>query len=517
MKMLFWKPKMRSYPPLKLLFLLRRATLELSKPPKNHPNSLQGKKDKYDRHRKRQRSRRSAAKNASGSGGSKSSDSIGKRRKVSLRTQENQLASDEKSQSIKDSVRQLSFDLDNTPRRSVESTGTPSVSNNSDTQWRSMDSNGTPGVLETTQAPETPSTSRQAHASEEQSNAGEILPVKEKAASLNDLRQIIQARVSPNSNGRNARWNQYQPPRMGNNEFGFNNNGRWKMAMGNRGSFQGFRGGQRQGIGGHYRTTVQDRLHNNRAFSTGANFGAQGSRGGRGGGNKGSLSNSVQNQHNLNKNKSNFGSNTTQNQIVKPKKPKQTYSDAVKSDLAIIIRKADGSLLTDQEYETLRRFVIKEQEETADDYPIFDGVHIHDGCAKFNCADEFTSNWIKLLVSKISSTLNIGELISLSAKEHFNLRKAVIILPWDPQEPQEPEKIFLNLKRANRGLDTKLWLIKKQIESEDNQNRRIFSLRIDEASAEFIEKRGNKLHYLLNVVSVKLSKPNSGNGDEVVN
>lgn len=202
-------------------------------------------------------------------------------------------------------------------------------------------------------------------------------------------------------------------------------------------------------------------------------------------------------------------------QGIPSKKQKISYADTLKSDLTIYLKKKNGRSLSETEYEEICRFVKMEQKNVVGDgYPIFNRVLFNGIMATFNCADEFSMNWLLSMIPKIIDGLKIGKLVPISAKDLLRLRKAVFSLPWDPKQPVEPEEVFLGLRRANRGLDTKLWILKKRIDVKDNASLKIYSLRIDEASAKWIESHGCVLYYQLGTVKVKLTKTSYDNINE---
>jgi hypothetical protein len=201
------------------------------------------------------------------------------------------------------------------------------------------------------------------------------------------------------------------------------------------------------------------------------------------------------------------GSNNTTNSARVPGRVGSSYSRVVRADRIIHIAKKHGYPLSMQDYNSLRHMVIREQERATDFYPTFDRVGFANGDVIFNCADEATCIWLGNAINLIGASWGQGDLGFHTEADLSNMRRVSISFPWDNLYPFEATKVLKNLSLANRGLDTSQWLIKRLIDPETAQGRKIVSLMIDAASASFIESHGRRLYYQLGNVRVRFHGP----------
>jgi hypothetical protein len=157
--------------------------------------------------------------------------------------------------------------------------------------------------------------------------------------------------------------------------------------------------------------------------------------------------------------------------------------------------------------------VIQRQEEATDPYPTFERVGFANDDVIFHCADSTTVNWLKEAIGTISNSWGQGDLSSHSEVDLFKMKKITISVPWDNLYHFNPLKVLSCLERANRGLSTSLWLIKRLIDPEAAHGRKIIALLIDVASSDYIESHGRRLYYQLGSVKVRFHYP-GGRGDD---
>jgi hypothetical protein len=191
-----------------------------------------------------------------------------------------------------------------------------------------------------------------------------------------------------------------------------------------------------------------------------------------------------------------------------------SHSRALRSVDCLVIRKPYGCAISRREFEELNFLLNSWLDEIPRDapFPIFNRTNLAYGRIYVECADEISIGWISTSIPRIAANWAHGELIVHSRNDFYNLRKAVVSLPWDPNCNLGPEHVFLRLKRANHGLDTKHWHFIKHEDQEPN--RRILVLRIDNASALYIASHNNILHYQLGTVTIIVYKAQAGNSNE---
>ncbi len=85
---------------------------------------------------------------------------------------------------------------------------------------------------------------------------------------------------------------------------------------------------------------------------------------------------------------------------------------------------------------------------------------------------------------KTSKPSNVCDVLVVTEAALRNMIKVTISIPWDNEEPLELPKALISLSRANRGLDTKQWIVRRQLKPESAPKRMILTLMIDNSSAE---------------------------------
>jgi hypothetical protein len=210
------------------------------------------------------------------------------------------------------------------------------------------------------------------------------------------------------------------------------------------------------------------------------------------------------------------GGNGSRENPVQASNPRNLHphARALRSVDCLVIRKPYGYAISRREFEELNFLLNTWLDEIPRDapFPIFNRTNLAHGRVYVECADEISVEWISSSIPRIAANWAHGELLAHSKNDFYNLRKAVINLPWDPNCNLGPEHVFLRLERANHGLDTKHWHFIKHEDQEPN--RRILVLRIDNASVLYITGQNNILHYQLGTVTVIIYRAQAGNSNE---
>jgi hypothetical protein len=194
--------------------------------------------------------------------------------------------------------------------------------------------------------------------------------------------------------------------------------------------------------------------------------------------------------------------------ISKPSNPRARFSEVARLDQTLRVIKKSFERFDHDEYKSVRKHIVQEQE-SADPYPIYNNVFLDLGEIVFKCADSTTAQWTRETFEKLSNKQSVCGVIVVTEADLRSMTKVTISLPWDNQEPLELPKALTSLSRANRGLDTKQWIVRKQLKPDSTPKRMVVTLMIDDPSVEYIKNHAKQLHYQLGVVKVKLYGANA--------
>lgn len=135
--------------------------------------------------------------------------------------------------------------------------------------------------------------------------------------------------------------------------------------------------------------------------------------------------------------------------------------------------------------------------------PVFTGSGHVQGVAWFAAENDFSMRWLKTSLAsiKVTKVLPYFEILPLTTLP--TLRRAIIALPLVPRLRKNAHATILNMMtRLNPNLNTKYWKVARILPPENGRQSVIVAM--DEKSVETIGNQGNKIHYGLTKVFVKV-------------
>lgn len=135
--------------------------------------------------------------------------------------------------------------------------------------------------------------------------------------------------------------------------------------------------------------------------------------------------------------------------------------------------------------------------EANDFIPLLRGHFPQGNILVFNCANETTKQWLKLLIERLNTDWEGSKLFVVENPMFTKIKL------WLPGPLEEPPRIFKLLEKLNVGLETNNWRLTGRVKV-DNKGQLLFIL-IDAITMKVLEKMDFKIQFILNSISVKIA------------
>lgn len=184
-----------------------------------------------------------------------------------------------------------------------------------------------------------------------------------------------------------------------------------------------------------------------------------------------------------------------------------SYKGALMDSMTYMIIGANETALRGDQVEQIMRNIVWELENfigSSTKAPSFNGRRLGEHELELRCADERTVSWLQGIVPKLKPWR--GASLELVTKARWtelnNLKKKVrmsVLVPW-----RTSGTYFLDVLRShNPELKTRNWEIKGM---QDRGEATLFYLRVDEVSANVLQSRNYRAHWLLDSIEFRLER-----------